>query len=199
MTVDTLEELEENFDLFDSWEDKYSYLIDLGKALPPMDDALKTDERKVKGCVSQVWIDWWVDSEGERQPVFRFVADSDALIVKGLVYILYTAYNDKTAAEIAGVNIEEVFERLGLSSHLSPNRRNGFFSMWGIYRRSPHNPRPEQRFARRLFGRGFSWCFAVFVRILCRVLQLDTLQNIYECAVRILMCRADDFRFYHKP
>ena len=131
MTVDTLQELEENFDLFDSWEDKYSYLIDLGKALPPMDGALKTDERKVKGCVSQVWIDWWVDNEGERQPVFRFVADSDALIVKGLIYILYTAYNDKTAAEIAGVNIEEVFERLGLSSHLSPNRRNGFFSMVG--------------------------------------------------------------------
>lgn len=131
MTVDSLEDLEENFELFDSWEDKYSYLIDLGKQLPAFDDTLKTSEREVKGCVSKVWIDHWITSDDHGDKRLGFIADSDAMIVKGLIYILYIAFNDKKTGEIPNIDIESVFERLGLSSHLSPNRRNGFFSMVG--------------------------------------------------------------------
>lgn len=132
MTVDSLEELEENFELFDSWEDKYSYLIDLGKQLPPFDENLKTEGREVKGCVSKVWMDHWISTEDNGDKRLGFVADSDAMIVKGLIFILYVAFNDKKVRDIPAVDIEAVFERLGLSSHLSPNRRNGFFSMVGF-------------------------------------------------------------------
>ena len=120
----TLNNLVDDFSLFDGWEDRYRYLIDLGQKMEPLPESLKADEYKVHGCTSQVWL--VPDIKDGR---FYFRADSDAMIVKGLIYILYEAYNGKTLDEIVDVDIERAFERLGLDKHLSPNRRNGFFSM----------------------------------------------------------------------
>ncbi len=121
----TLPELIENFSLFDDWEGRYQYLIDLGNDVPPMDDALKTGATEVKGCVSKVWLHYARDDAGR----YHLMADSDGKITKGLVYIILAAYDGKTAEEIAVVDIEAEFGALGLNEHLSPNRRNGFFAM----------------------------------------------------------------------
>ncbi len=120
----TPEELIENFSFLEDWEDKYRYLIELGEKLPPMPDTEKTPENKVDGCMSQVWISYVVQ-EGK----FYFNMDSDAHIVRGLEAVLYTLVNGKTAEEIKIVDIEAVFNDLGLSEHLSPTRRNGFAGM----------------------------------------------------------------------
>lgn len=125
MGIPALPELTENFSLFDDWEDRYRYLLDLGRALPPMDDALKTPASEVKGCVSKVWL---VSTQAEDKRL-HFIADSDGLITKGLIAILLSAYQDKTPTEIAAIDIEQAFHQIGLSEHLSPNRRNGFFAM----------------------------------------------------------------------
>ena len=125
MSQPTLEELIENFSLFDDWEERYKYLIDLGKELKPMAESLKTEETLVKGCTSRVWLICETDSAG----LYHFTADSDAHIVKGLIAILLSAYEGKNAEEIAVVDIDKAFEEIGLNQHLSPNRRNGFFAM----------------------------------------------------------------------
>lgn len=122
--MDSIEEIEENFLLFDDWEDRYRYLIDLGRSLPHMDSALKTNETLVRGCTSQVWLVPKVE-EG----VFSFQADSDAHIVRGLVALLVAAFNNKPIAEAKAVQIDAVFEKIGLHTHLSANRRSGFFAM----------------------------------------------------------------------
>lgn len=121
----TLDDLVENFALLGDWEERYRYLIELGRALEPLDDTLKTPETFVQGCTSQVWMVAREGAEGR----WHFVADSDAHIVRGLIAVLLTAYQDKTAAEIAAVDIEARFSEIGLDEHLSPNRRNGFFAM----------------------------------------------------------------------
>jgi len=121
----TVDELIENFTLFDEWEDRYRYLIDLGRNLPPLDDRYHTDAFKVEGCMSQVWL-VPQPAEGDR---LRFAADSDSAIVKGLAAVLLTAYSDHTPKEILETDLEAIFARIGLDQHLSPNRRNGFFSM----------------------------------------------------------------------
>ncbi len=125
MALPALSELTENFSLFDDWEEKYRYLLDLGKMLPAMDDVLKTESTRVHGCVSQVWM---VQSVGEDGRV-HFTGDSDGLITRGLIAVLFSAYQDKTPEEIATVDIEAAFQEIGLNEHLSPNRRNGFFAM----------------------------------------------------------------------
>ncbi len=125
MVKHTLADLAENFSLFDEWEARYQYLIDLGNDIPPMEEALKTEATEVKGCVSKVWLHHTRDSSGQ----YHFMADSDGKITKGLVYLILAAYDGKTAEKIRTVNIEQEFSKLGLDEHLSPNRRNGFFSM----------------------------------------------------------------------
>lgn len=119
------EELVENFELFDGWEDRYGYLIDLGRDLAPMDAAAKIETNKVRGCTSQVWFQRRGDPEGR----LRWVGDSDAAIVRGLIAILQVLYDGRTPAEAEAVDVEGVFERIGLGQHLSMNRRNGFYSM----------------------------------------------------------------------
>lgn len=121
----TTSDLIENFSLFDDWEDRYRYLIDLGKDLPPMEDSLKIPAHKVEGCTSQVWMVTHMDAAG----TFTFLADSDAHIVKGLIAILMAAYYGQPHTEIGSIDVESLFRSLGLDQHLSPNRRNGFFSM----------------------------------------------------------------------
>lgn len=120
-----ISELVDNFAAFDDWEDRYKYLIDLGNTLPVMDGALKTEATKVRGCMSQVWMVPGWDAAGR----LTLLADSDAQIVKGLIAVLHAIFSGKTAAEIAQIDVEKEFAALGLDQHLSPNRRNGFFSM----------------------------------------------------------------------
>lgn len=132
-----IEELVDNFGFLEDWEDRYAYLIDLGAQLPPMDAALKTEQSKVKGCMSQVWMILGWDATGR----LTFIADSDAQIVRGLIAVLRVIFAEKTAEEIAQVDVEKTFARLGLDQHLSPNRRNGFFSMVERVRGFTSSPR----------------------------------------------------------
>jgi cysteine desulfuration protein SufE len=126
------DELADNFELFDDWEDRYRYIIDLGKTLPPLPDEFKTDDTKVRGCMSQVWmVPGHVDGDDAR---FAFAADSDAHIVKGLIAVLATLYTGKTKEEIGKIDAEAAFARIGLDQHLSPSRRNGLVSMVGRIR-----------------------------------------------------------------
>lgn len=120
----SIDELIENFEFLDSWEDKYRYIIDLGEKLPPLDKSFYTEEWKVKGCQSQVWL--VPERNGE---TLEFRGDSDAMIVKGLIAVVLMIYGGKTAAQIKEVDIDGIFTRLGLHEHLSPSRRNGLESM----------------------------------------------------------------------
>lgn len=122
-----LQTLHDNFELLGAWEDRYRYLIDLGRELPPMPEVEKTEANKVRGCMSQVWLQ--VDADDDDDPHFHFRGDSDAHIVKGLIAVLFAAYSGKTASEIGEVDIHAEFAKLGLENHLSMNRRNGFFAM----------------------------------------------------------------------
>ncbi len=121
---ETLNDLIENFSLFEDWEERYRYLIDMGRKLPAMDEGLKTEENLVRGCTSRVWMD--ADTSGG---ILHFTADSDAHIVRGLIAILMTAYQDKPLKDIGKIDIEGAMTQIGLDQNLSPNRRNGFFSM----------------------------------------------------------------------
>ena len=114
----------ETLGFFDSWEDRYRYIIDLGRELPPMDPALHTDERLVRGCQSQVWID--VTRDDDR---LQLAVDSDAFIVKGLLALILAAYNNRSADEILAFDVDGYFETLGLMQHLSPTRGNGLRAM----------------------------------------------------------------------
>ncbi len=119
-TLESEQQLIDNFELFDSWEDRYSYLIDLGKKLPPMAEALKTDGALVKGCTSKVWL---VHSLNENK--HTFLTDSDAHIVKGILYVLLCLFNGKENAEIKNISTAEFMKKTGLEEAISPNRRNG--------------------------------------------------------------------------
>jgi cysteine desulfuration protein SufE len=120
----TPEEIIDTLSFFDGWEERYKYIIDLGKQLPAMDDALKTDERLIQGCQSQVWIEAYSES-GK----LYFDVASDAFIVSGLLAVVMAAYNGKTPSEVLEFDIEAFFEELDLLKHLSPTRGNGLRSM----------------------------------------------------------------------
>ena len=130
----TLSEILETFDFLDDWEDRYKYLIDLGKEMPDLADAEKTDANKVRGCVSQVWLIPSIDKTGDGTPVLSFRGDSDALIVQGLVAIVTSLFSGKTAQDILDTDVEGIFAKLGLQEHLTPQRSNGLKSMVGRIR-----------------------------------------------------------------
>lgn len=109
---------------FDDWEDRYKYIIDLGRELPDMPPALRTEERKIRGCQSQVWIDAQLE-----QGRLQLSVDSDAFIVKGLLGVVLAAYNNKTPEEVRAFDIDAYFEQLDLLRHLSPTRGNGLRAM----------------------------------------------------------------------
>ncbi len=120
-------ELAENFALFDDWDDRYRYLIDLGRKLPALPDAWKSEATKVRGCMSQVWM---VPGHPSAEPKnFAFAADSDAHIVKGLIAVLGILFSGQTPEAIAAVDTEAAFRTLGLDQHISPSRRNGLVAM----------------------------------------------------------------------
>lgn len=124
MTLTSIAEAVDNFALFDDWEGRYRYLIDLGRELSHMAEQQKTDDKLVRGCTSRVWM-----TSEIVDGVFHFNADSDAHIVRGLIMLLKVAYDGKPVAEIPTIDIEGMFRRIGLDQHLSPNRRSGFFAM----------------------------------------------------------------------
>jgi len=128
MAPTTIDDIFETLEFLDGWEERYRFIIDLGRTLPPMHDALKTEGSRVEGCMSQVWlVGTTEEAVGERR--LGFVADSDALIVRGLIAVLLAIYSGRTADQILAVDIDGVFERLGFGSHISVNRRNGFYAM----------------------------------------------------------------------
>lgn len=125
----TIDEIIENFSLLDDWDDRYRYVIELGRGLAPLPDRDRHDATKVQGCASQVWLATTVKPNGGAGPVLTFVGDSDAHIVRGLIAILFAIYSGKHAREILSTDAVELFNRMGLREHLTPQRSNGFRSM----------------------------------------------------------------------
>ena len=125
----TIDEIVENFALLDEWDDRYRYVIELGRTLPPLKDSDRTEDNKVRGCASQVWLVTHVRPDGGAEPVLSFEGDSDALIVRGLVAILFALYSGKGARDILDIDALALFDRLGLRENLTPQRSNGLRSM----------------------------------------------------------------------
>jgi cysteine desulfuration protein SufE len=124
-----INEIIENFALLDDWDDRYRYLIELGRGLAPLSERDRTDANKVQGCASQVWLATRLRPNGGGGPLLAFVGDSDAHIVRGLIAILLAVYSEKPAREILETDAVALFDRLGLREHLTPQRSNGFRSM----------------------------------------------------------------------
>ncbi|MEO1205943.1 MAG: SufE family protein [Pseudomonadota bacterium] len=119
-----LDDIREDFELLDDWEDRYRYVIELGRKLPPLAEDAKTDANKVRGCASQVWL-----QTSKSNGRLHFMGDSDAHIVKGLIAILFAIYQDRSPDEILETDAHAVFANLGLNDHLTPQRSNGLASM----------------------------------------------------------------------
>jgi len=124
----TIDELAENFSLFDDWEDRYRYLIDLGRKMDPLPDEAKVPAHKVEGCMSQVWLIHTLDDSADG-PRLVFRADSDAHIVRGLLAVILILFSGKTPREILAIDADAELARLELDQHISPNRRNGVASV----------------------------------------------------------------------
>jgi cysteine desulfuration protein SufE len=125
----TIDEIVENFELLDQWDDRYRYVIELGRTLPPLPEAAHTEANKVRGCASQVWLLTHVKPDGVAGPRLSFEGDSDAHIVKGLIAILFALYSGKRAKEILGTDALALFDRIGLRENLTPQRSNGLRAM----------------------------------------------------------------------
>jgi len=124
-----IDEIVDNFALLDQWDDRYRYVIELGRALAPMPENAHVEANKVQGCASQVWLLTHVKSDGAGGPVLVFDGDSDAHIVRGLVAILIALYSGKSAQDILKIDAEALFARIGLRENLTPQRSNGLRSM----------------------------------------------------------------------
>jgi cysteine desulfuration protein SufE len=128
MATPAFEEIAENFELFDDWEDRYRYVIELGKEMEPLPDALHAPAYKVDGCASQVWLVPEIE-EGGSTPVLTFRGDSDAMIVRGLIAVLRALYSGIPVSEVARIDAQAEFGRLGLDQALSAQRSNGLRAM----------------------------------------------------------------------
>lgn len=126
----SIESLIEDFSFLDEWEDRYRYVIELGRELAPLSEAEHSPANKVQGCVSQVWLVTEVDT-ADTGPRLVFRGDSDAHIVRGLIAILLRIYSGRTPEEILATEARPILEKLGLNEHLSPQRSNGLYSMVG--------------------------------------------------------------------
>ncbi|MCX7298091.1 MAG: SufE family protein [Hyphomicrobiales bacterium] len=124
-----IDDIVDDFALLDEWDDRYRYVIELGRALPPLPEDAHTDANKVQGCASQVWLISHVTPDGPQGPVLTFEGDSDAHIVRGLVAILIALYSGKGAREILATDALDLFDRIGLRENLTPQRSNGLRSM----------------------------------------------------------------------
>jgi len=128
-TLATLDEIVDNFSLLEEWDDRYRYVIELGRGLSPLSERDRTEANKVQGCASQVWLATTVHPDGQGGPLLTFCGDSDAHIVRGLIAILFAMFSGKRARDILSTDAIAVFGRLGLREHLTPQRSNGFRSM----------------------------------------------------------------------
>jgi len=127
--MSAIDEIVENFTLLDEWDDRYRYVIELGRTLAPLAEAAHVEANKVRGCASQVWLVTHVKPNGAAGPVLSFEGDSDAHIVRGLIAILFALYSGKAAKEILDVDALALFDRIGLRENLTPQRSNGLRSM----------------------------------------------------------------------
>jgi cysteine desulfuration protein SufE len=125
----TIDEIVENFTLLDEWDDRYRYVIELGRTLAPLPEGAHTEANKVRGCASQVWLLTHVKPDGAAGPTLSFDGDSDAHIVRGLIAIVIALYSGKTAREILKIDALNLFDRIGLREGLTPQRSNGLRSM----------------------------------------------------------------------
>ncbi|HEX3114694.1 MAG TPA: SufE family protein [Bradyrhizobium sp.] len=125
----TIDEIRDNFALLDDWDDRYRYVIELGRMLDPMPDAEHSAANKVQGCVSQVWLSRRLDRGGGSEPLLKYLGDSDAHIVRGLIAILLTLYSGRTPREILATDALSVFDEFGFREHLTPQRSNGLRAM----------------------------------------------------------------------
>ncbi len=128
LATDEFERIVDDFSLLDEWEDRYRYVIDLGRAMPPLDDALRSPATKVEGCASQVWIAPRMDGKGP-EARFGFDGDSDAMIVRGLIAVLHALYSGLHPSSVLEVDAPGELARLGLDQHLSSQRSNGLRAM----------------------------------------------------------------------
>jgi cysteine desulfuration protein SufE len=127
-TILTIDEIIENFSLLDDWDDRYRYVIELGRGLNPLAEQDRTETNKVRGCASQVWLATVIDTD-DKGAILTFTGDSDAHIVRGLIAILFALFSGKPSGTILSSDAHALFERLGLREHLTPQRSNGFRSM----------------------------------------------------------------------
>ena len=128
MATPAFEDIAETFEFLDDWEDRYRHVIELGRAMPPLDDAFRVPAFKVDGCASQVWIRPTLEGQGAAAK-FDFQGESDAMIVRGLIAILHALYGGISAADVAKVDAPAELGRLGLNDHLSAQRSNGLRAM----------------------------------------------------------------------
>ena len=124
-----IDEIIDNFALLDEWDDRYRYVIELGRTLPQLAEEAHNETNKVRGCTSQVWLVTHVKPDGAGGPVLSFEGDSDAHIVRGLVAILFAVYSGKSARDILDTDAIAIFDKLGLRENLTPQRSNGLRSM----------------------------------------------------------------------
>ncbi|MFT7506249.1 MAG: cysteine desulfuration protein SufE [Gammaproteobacteria bacterium] len=129
MQLPTSQEIVEDFAFFDDWEQRYQFIIDLGKQIPGLSDEAKTPNKLVKGCQSSVWLDYTLQNGR-----YQFDVDSDAVIVQGLLVLVLSAYHDKTAQEILAFDMDAYFKELDLESHITPTRGNGLRAIVGKIR-----------------------------------------------------------------
>lgn len=125
----TIDDIRDNFELLEDWDDRYRYVIELGRTLKPLPDADHNAENKVNGCTSQVWLARQVARSDKGEPVLSYLGDSDAHIVRGLMAILLTLMSDRPAKDILATDAIQVFDELGFKEHLTPQRSNGLRAM----------------------------------------------------------------------
>ncbi len=133
MAAPAFEEIADTFEFLDDWEDRYRHVIELGRAMPELDESLRVPATKVQGCASQVWIVPRIDGQGPTAR-FDFQGDSDAMIVRGLIAVLHALYSGLTVQEVGRVDAPAELARLGLDQHLSSQRSNGLKAMVGRIR-----------------------------------------------------------------
>jgi cysteine desulfuration protein SufE len=124
-----IDEIRDNFALLDDWDDRYRYVIELGRMLAPMPEAEHSAANKVQGCASQVWLSKQIDRSGSSEPVLKYLGDSDAHIVRGLIAILLTLYSGRTPREILATDAIALLDEFGFREHLTPQRSNGLRAM----------------------------------------------------------------------
>lgn len=122
-----IDDIVDSFDLLSDWDARYEYLVDLGEALPAFDDSLRTEENRVQGCISRVWVHASPDSRDHRR--LNFTGDCDTTVIKGVLALLIGLVSRRTPAEIGQLDVDELFERLQLAEHLSPNRHFGIYGI----------------------------------------------------------------------